>query len=368
MSDPLSKLLEQKKKNFLLLDGGKTCFCSFCAIVWQGLATHLEEKGFDISGSLWASKLLLTNPDAIVQAHLDYLRVVHIKPIVEALQKFFFFLPQKRIKYFQSKKKTLQLCVGCNIKFGLSEKEGYAKISESVELAQKAIDHFGKEGNKHSKEVIIAGSVGCYGATLHDGSEYTGIYDITEESKFDFLKAFHKPRMQALLRAKRGNDIVIACETVPLQIEILAMCACLDELQCYGWISMCCRNDSELCSGEKLCDVVPYLLKSQYCIGIGINCLDPVYVTALLDTIQSQIRGQPKRMLLIAYPNKGEKWDDQTRQWIPGTKMSDAEFTLLAKEWVQHGAQIIGGCCRTNPQTIATISKLVRHHFPLAKL
>jgi S-methylmethionine-dependent homocysteine/selenocysteine methylase len=60
--------------------------------------------------------------------------------------------------------------------------------------------------------VAIAGSVGPYGACLHDGSEYTGSYldDFGVTDKF--LGDWHRPRIEALLLA--GADY-LAIETMP---------------------------------------------------------------------------------------------------------------------------------------------------------
>ncbi|MCP4452151.1 MAG: hypothetical protein GY809_11865 [Planctomycetes bacterium] len=46
--------------NRLLLDGG--------------LSNQLEQQGCDLNHELWSAKLLLDEPDAIVQAHLNYLQ------------------------------------------------------------------------------------------------------------------------------------------------------------------------------------------------------------------------------------------------------------------------------------------------------
>jgi len=68
------------------------------------------------------------------------------------------------------------------------------------------------------------GSVGPYGASLCDGSEYHGNYigkvDLTE------LYNWHKPRIQALVEA--GVDIVLF-ETIPSSDEAALLLSILDE-------------------------------------------------------------------------------------------------------------------------------------------
>lgn len=57
---------------------------------------------------------------------------------------------------------------------------------------------------------LIAGSVGPYGASLHDGSEYSGSYidRVTKEE----IVSWHRPRIAALV--EEGVDF-LALETIP---------------------------------------------------------------------------------------------------------------------------------------------------------
>lgn len=56
----------------------------------------------------------------------------------------------------------------------------------------------------------IVGSIGPYGAHLHDGSEYTGTYaDVVSK---DTIKKWHRPRLNAVIEA--GVD-ALAIETIP---------------------------------------------------------------------------------------------------------------------------------------------------------
>jgi homocysteine S-methyltransferase len=60
-------------------------------------------------------------------------------------------------------------------------------------------------------------------------------------------------------------------------------------------------------------------------------------------------------MPVIVYPNIGEGWDAQRRQWIGASHFSAA----LAPQWVAEGARIVGGCCRVRPDDIAEIARAV---------
>src|SRR6188508_1037097 len=43
-------------------------------VIDGGLATELEARGHDLSDRLWSARLLLTDPGAIEDVHLDYFR------------------------------------------------------------------------------------------------------------------------------------------------------------------------------------------------------------------------------------------------------------------------------------------------------
>lgn len=74
------------------------------------------------------------------------------------------------------------------------------------------------------REVLIAGSVGPYGASLHDGSEYRGEYVETTSAKV--MAAWHRPRIEALIAA--GVNM-LALETIPAQAEAEMLAQLLKE-------------------------------------------------------------------------------------------------------------------------------------------
>jgi len=78
---------------------------------------------------------------------------------------------------------------------------------------------------------LVAASVGCYGASLADGSEYRGDYTVTLEE----LKDFHRTRFRML--AEEQPD-VFACETVPCLVEVEALLQLLLQVR-LRWRAIC---------------------------------------------------------------------------------------------------------------------------------
>lgn len=87
-------------------------------------------------------------------------------------------------------------------------------ISESVSIAKRARARFLADKTSGEGVPLVAGSVGPYGACLHDRSEYTG--DYMDHMTREELKAWHRPRVAALLGA--GVDL-LAVETIPAKVS-----------------------------------------------------------------------------------------------------------------------------------------------------
>lgn len=165
-NNPLTAILAEHP--FVLLDGA--------------MATELEARGCDLTDSLWSAKVLMENPQLIYDVHLDYFRAGAQVAITASYQA----TPDG----FAAR--------------GLDEAQSRSLIGKSVELARQARESYLAE-NPTAKGLLIAGSVGPYGAYLADGSEYRGDYQRSAQ----VFQEFHRPRVEALLDA--GADL-LACE------------------------------------------------------------------------------------------------------------------------------------------------------------
>jgi len=57
----------------------------------------------------------------------------------------------------------------------------------------------------------------------------------------------------------------------------------------------------------------------------------------------------------VAYPNRGEAWDNATHTWTgSGTFVPDE-----VRRWIAAGAQLVGGCCRVGEDDIAALAQVV---------
>lgn len=87
------------------------------------------------------------------------------------------------------------------------------------------------------QKLLVAGSIGPYGACQADGSEYNGKY-MSGMSSGDLID-WHRPRMAALVDA--GVDL-LAIETIPAVGEALAVLELLREFpSTKAWLSFSCK-------------------------------------------------------------------------------------------------------------------------------
>ncbi len=95
---------------------------------------------------------------------------------------------------------------------------------------------------------------------------------------------------------------------------------------------------------------IPMIDKVRQVTGIGINCTAPEYVESLIKDIRS-VTNKP----IAVYPNLGETYDGETKTWSGGQQ----SFIDYVDVWRKAGANIIGGCCRTNPDIIQEVAKQI---------
>mmetsp|Transcript_31645 Transcript_31645/g.76791 ORF Transcript_31645/g.76791 Transcript_31645/m.76791 type:complete len:389 (-) Transcript_31645:61-1227(-) len=190
---------------------------------------------------------------------------------------------------------------------------------------------------------------------------------------------------------------------------------------CCCWISFACKNDHELNDGhtvQEALDLIQlYDPDCEWISAIGVNCCDSAYVPNLVKlltlnalsvatrekitamderdssstvAVPEQQQQQPKQKTyqhlptrgIVVYPNSGESWDAANNDWKDETGATDLEFSDRLMESValvyglwngkittkmktkrpylpQPPRIVLGGCCRTNPATIALLRQRI---------
>jgi homocysteine S-methyltransferase len=296
-----------------------------------GLATELEARGHDLSDALWSARMLVDAPQEIAAVHRAFFRAGATIATTASYQASFDAFAARGIPRDQ----TVRL------------------LRRSVELAADARSQAaaGAVGDRRRGEAAcsgssteqrwIAASVGPYGATLADGSEYRGRYGLSVAQ----LEAWHRPRLEVLAGA--GAD-VLALETIPDVDEAEALVNVVRSLGVRAWLSYTV-DGTRTRAGQPLADAFNVAAGVPEVVAVGVNCCAPADVLPAIGLASAT--GKPA----IVYPNSGERWDAIQHAWV-GPKHFSPQ---LAARWVSAGARVIGGCCRVRPHDIAELAAVL---------
>ena len=286
-----------------------------------GLSTALDLAGHDLNDPLWTARLLADEPRAIVDAHLLYLRA-GADVVITA---------------------SYQASVDGFVAAGHSADEARRLIRSSTDLARRAVGEWLAEAGDGAVP-LVAASVGPFGATLHDGSEYHGRY----EASWDDVRRFHRERLSVL--AESAPDL-FAVETIPSVAEAEIV---VEELAAHptlgAWVTFSCRDAVTTCHGEDAGAAAAVVAASDQVLAVGVNCTAPEHVASLLAAMRSAV---PADVPLVAYPNRGGVWDAVVGCWTGPEPGIDVDVHL--QEWLAAGARLVGGCCGVGPAGIAAL-------------
>ena len=298
-----------------LLAGGRV------VVIDGGLATELEHAGHHLGDDLWSARLLADEPEAIVAAHLAYYRAGARVAITASYQATF--------EGFAAR--------------GLDHAEAAALLRRSVMLAAEARARYRTELNPADPgPLLVAASVGPYGAWLADGAEYHGRYGLDLRT----LRDFHRERLEVLWSA--GPDL-LACETIPDVVEVRALADVLDEAAAPAWLALSCADGGHLRDGTPVEEAAAIADATRGFVAVGVNCTAPEHVEELVTRIAA-VTAKP----VVVYPNSGEGWESATGRWLPATG-PDVDVATTSR-WVLAGARLVGGCCRVGPGQISELA------------
>lgn len=286
-------------------------------VIDGGLSTQLESRGLDMNDPLWTGRVLLEHPQAIAQAHADYVSA-GADVVITA---------------------SYQVSRAGFVAAGLSGAEADAALLASIEAARSATT---------GSTARVAASVGPYGAILHDGSEYRGRYGLSHGQLVDF----HAERLAVL--AEGGADL-LAIETIPDVEEAAALAdALVPHEGIAAWMSFSAADGERTCAGQRIEEAVAVAQSIPSVIAVGINCTDPRFATELVARMRA-VTDLP----IVLYPNAGGTWNPEDGMWSEASSPGFAPALLDA--WRDAGATAIGGCCGTDAAVIAALADQRAH-------
>lgn len=304
MTDLLSLLKEP-----LVLDGS--------------MSTPLEAWGEQTNTDLWTAEALLDHPERVYKVHYEYFKAGARMTITD----------------------TYQTSIPAFEKHGLSASEARGLMEKAAEIALKARDDYEERTGIHN---FVAGSVGPYGAYLADGSEYRGDYLLSRDQYVDF----HAPRIEELVKSEVD---CLAIETQPRLDEVQAILAYLKDQypEIPVYVSFSLKDPETISEGTPLTAAIQAVQDDPQVFAAGINCFKLEWGSAAVKTVKS-VAKKP----VVIYPNSGAEYDPEAKAWkYPAEGTS---FGAAAKDWLDAGATIVGGCCTTMPSDIAKVNAAVK--------
>ena len=278
-----------------------------------GMGTELQRRGVNTSLPLWSAKALLNSPQTIKEIHHDYLLAG--AEIIET-------------NTFRTNHRTLA-------KAGLAEHD--EKLTKlAVDLAKEAVAEF-----KNDKKILIGGVQ----TTLED----CYCPELVDDEKI--ILSEHRRWSKNLKKA--GVDFIFL-ETFNTIREATTALKTVSETGLKATISFVCNDQAKLLSGEPLEQAVK-IIEIFKPIAILINCLNPSTITKILPVLKSATN-----LPIGAYGNGlGQPHDDQG--WIfDQSGKAVKTYVNEVQKWLAIGAQLVGGCCGTNPEYIQAIAKQIK--------
>jgi homocysteine S-methyltransferase len=201
-------------------------------------------------------------------------------------------------------------------------------------LTERAVAIARQAVSESRRPVLIAGSIApledCFSPDLVPAT--------------DIIELQYKMQVDQLIDA--GVDFILA-ETMINRAEIEFLSDYLHKLS-FPYAMSFTIDGNALLDGTALSSVISYL-ESRQPIALLLNCRDATTIRSGLGILQSQFKG-----ITGAYGN-GPGQPDDTLGWSPAEGAVE-DYLRTAKQWLENGARIIGGCCGTTPEHITALN------------
>lgn len=208
--------------------------------------------------------------------------------------------------------------------YGLSVKE---IVTSGVNIARQA-----------AKDKLVALDIGPLGQFIEP------------YGTLSFDEAYLLFKEQVIFGAKAGADLILIETMTDLYELKVAVLAATENSNLPVFATMTFQADGKTLMGTDPLTMVN-TISGLGVKALGINCsLGPIETLPLLEEIVKYAK-----VPVIARPNAGLPKENQGETVF---EIGPEEFASFAKQMVQKGVSIIGGCCGTNPKYIQALKEL----------
>lgn len=302
-----------------------------------GQGTELENRGIDVANPVWSTVPFISQDFWSDKSSSD-------RAIVRGMFEDF-------------------LAAGAEILMTTTYQTSFKSVGENTPI--KTLDEYNTlldrivqfSRNCIGEEKFLIGCIGPWGA--HVCAEFNGDYGPAPQ-EIDYYGYF-KPQLDNFFA--NDNLDLVGFETIPNIHELRAILS-WDEsiLSKPFYIGLSVHENGKLRDGSSMHDVAQLIRDrgdrlNKNLTLIGINCVSFNHSAGIIEEIHKELPDMP----LIAYPNSGEVYDTVKKVWNPN---SNPQFTwdAVVKRYLDAGARIVGGCCRTTPDDIRQIADAVKKY------
>ena len=223
----------------------------------------------------------------------------------------------------------------------------YAPTFQAQPIALQRIG-LGEQTEKVNEKLVQLSRSVCGDALVAGDLTTLAVYtDSFDPDNFDLLVENYRRQIKGLIQG--GADLLVA-ETLmyPLEAEAILTAAELEGSGCCMY-SFTMQPDGSLFSGM---DAGPVLkeLEEAGAAAVGFNCVAADdFTPGLVSRLRRYVKGP-----ILCKPNAGVPTIGPDN--LPHYPMSPQEFAAIMAQCKAMGAQLLGGCCGTDPSFIKEIS------------
>lgn len=320
---PIKQFFQEHPDEILVMDGG------------QG--TELENRGIKVANPVWSTIPFISESFWSNESSRD-------RQIVKEMFDDFIKVGSRILMTttYQTSFKSV------------SENTPIKTLKEYNQLLERIVA-FSRECIGEDKYLI--GCIGAWGA--HVCCEFTGDYGANPE-RIDFLEYF-RPQLQNFNSSEQID--LIGFETIPNVHELKAILSWDESIISKPfYIGLSVHENGVLRDGTTMKEVAD-IIKSlgdklnPNLMLLGINCVSFNHSHLILSSLHKELPDMP----MIVYPNSGEIYDTVKKIWLHNENQK-VTWDDVVKSYIENGARIIGGCCRTSPQDIKDIVQAIEKY------
>jgi S-methylmethionine-dependent homocysteine/selenocysteine methylase len=284
------------------------------------MGRELRFRGIDVMTSIWSAKALIDAPRVVCEVHRDF------------------------------------ITAGADIitinSYGIIKTNlAWAGIEDRFKELNLLACHLAKEARDASgRDVLIAGSL----------PPLAGSFRPDRVGRFEEIVPIYREQAEVLA----PHVDLLFCETMSSADEARAAATAATGSGKPVWVCWTLHEDrsGRLRSGEEIGDAVRSLSDIPV-TGVLANCCAPESITRALPQL-AQTGIQYVGGYANTFQSIPEDWD------LDGDKQTDGSLDLRtdldperyaehARDWIEAGATVIGGCCGTRPAHIAKLKELI---------